>query len=615
MAIMPIRAQLYGTYGDNLTWKLDTVPDESSPNILHFKLTLFGYGPTYDFCSGNIGRGFTFHHLANTDSIGLPEGLTCIGCNSFYNFYSVKSLRVPSTVTRISNYAFWNTTALCNLLLPEGLTYIGDYAFESGYALSELNLPSTIDTLGSLAFANIAMLSRVSCPSPPPPVISSNTFNKEYGDSITVYVPFEAISTYQADALWSRFPITYIRQDEYTGTCGDDLTWRFVTADSTLYIYGSGAMTYEGTAPWALLMSGIRAVSLPEGLTTIGNGAFNGCTSLTTIAFPTSLTAIGDNAFHGCIRLSDAVLPASLTAIGNGAFSGCNALDIVIPAGVESIGAASFRSTHGSTLTIPNSVTSLGDSLCYECGNLTSVNIGSGVTAIPGYAFYNCEALHSISMPETVTSIGQCAFYRCLTLNSINWPATLQRINDYAFYACQAMPSPQLYEGLTHLGLGAFAICISITEVDLPESLTAIGNGAFGTCHALHRVSIGSGITSLPQQSFMGCNALDTIVCHAPEPPTLGSTAFYNTTPANIHLFVPLAGYTAYETADTWSDMILDFIHGVDADGTHNGFTWHYDHTAGTLRIDGSGALPAHFDAAAPWHPVNDSIKIGRAHV
>ena len=181
-----------------------------------------------------------------------------------------------------------------------------------------------------------------------------------------------------------------------TGTCGDNLQWAYDTDTHALTITGSGDMwdySYWGDdTPWAQVAVEITSLSLPDGLTSIGRGAFLGCSSLTSITIPNSVTSIGYGAFSGCSSLTSITIPNSVTSIGTSAFLDCTSL---------------------TSVTIGNSVTSIGNGAFGGCSSLTSITIPNSVTSIEDNAFYDCSSLTSVTIPNSVISIGSGAFYHC----------------------------------------------------------------------------------------------------------------------------------------------------------------------------------------------------------
>ena len=133
-----------------------------------------------------------------------------------------------------------------------------------------------------------------------------------------------------------------------SGTCGDNLTWTLDDA-GTLTISGTGAMDdYGGDAPWYAWRNDIKAVSIPDGVTTIGLEAFSGCTSLTSVTIPDSVTSIGVDAFYSCTSLTSVTIPDGVTSIGEFSFQRCTSLtSVTIGNGVTSIGHSAFSGCTG----------------------------------------------------------------------------------------------------------------------------------------------------------------------------------------------------------------------------------------------------------------------------
>ena len=160
----------------------------------------------------------------------------------------------------------------------------------------------------------------------------------------------------------------------------------------------------------------IELYAIPDSVISIGDRAFSGCRSLSSIVIPNSVNSIGDRAFSGCRSLSCIVIPDSVTNIGEGAFSGCSSL---------------------SSIVIPNSVTSIEKGAFYYCSSLSSIVIPDSVTSIGDTTFANCHSLSSIVIPSSVTSIGKSAFSYCRSLSEIVIPSSVTSIGDRAFHKCK----------------------------------------------------------------------------------------------------------------------------------------------------------------------------------
>ena len=192
--------------------------------------------------------------------------------------------------------------------------------------------------------------------------------------------------------------------------------------------------------------SDVKKIVIEDGVTSIGDYAFRGCSSLTSITLPDSVTSIGDCAFVFCVGLS--------------------------------------------SITLPDSVTSIGDSAFKNCSSLTSITIPDRVTSIEPYAFDNCSSLTSITIPNSITSIGASAFYNCRSLTSITIPDRVTSIESRAFTGCSSLTSITIPDSVTSIGYATFAGCSSLTSITIPDSVTSIGESAFSNCSSLQTISL-----------------------------------------------------------------------------------------------------------------------------
>ena len=162
------------------------------------------------------------------------------------------------------------------------------------------------------------------------------------------------------------------------------------------------------------------------------------------------VVAIGDRAFWGCYSLTSIKIPDSVTSIGGNPFVGCDALQIDISPDHPTIALIDnalfykpekrlvtyLESSKAETYTIPQGILSIGDAAFGLCDSLTSITIPDSVTSIGDAAFGLCDSLTSITIPDSVTSIGDYAFYRCRNLTSVTIPGSVTSIGDDAFFDC-----------------------------------------------------------------------------------------------------------------------------------------------------------------------------------
>ena len=193
--------------------------------------------------------------------------------------------------------------------------------------------------------------------------------------------------------------------------------------------------------------SNITTVIIPDSITTIGNYAFQSCSSLTGVTIPDSVTTIGDNAFSWCSSLTSVTIGDSVTTIGNNAFSNCSKLtSVIIPDSVTTIGGSVFSYCNSALYTEYEYGLYVGDAsnpykmlVGLVSKNLSTYTIHEDTRYIQGEVFNNCSRLVSIDIPDSVTAIGDYAFYYCSSLTSLTIPDSVTSIGYAAFNACFAL--------------------------------------------------------------------------------------------------------------------------------------------------------------------------------
>ena len=260
--------------------------------------------------------------------ITLPDSINEIGDGAFGGCNNLESVVIPDSITSIGDYTFSGCLSLTSISVHENLTSIGDFAFYFCYNLASIIIPDSVTNIGEFAFDGCSALI-IYCEAASKPNSWNNNWNSNWNSNCIV--------------VW----------DCYNNEIADDGAI-YTIIDNIRYALKDGEATIV-KQPIAISGNFVipKIVTYKEqnyDIKYIGDNAFDGCSSLTSIVIPDNITSIGKNAFSGCSNLMSIVIPDSITSIGDEAFSSCSSL---------------------ASIFIPDSVTNIGNYLFANCGNIT----------------------------------------------------------------------------------------------------------------------------------------------------------------------------------------------------------------------------------------------------
>jgi hypothetical protein len=453
----------------------------------------------------------------------IKDSTRVIADYAFYQCYKLTSITIPESVTSIGGSAFYGCSSLASIIIPNSVTVIGEEAFRDCSVLTSITIPKGVTSIGEDAFGGCSSLTSV---------VWNATNCKDFSD--TYAAPFNG---------FSNISFTFGDNVEHIPAylCYGITHLQSIVIPEGVTSIGESAFEY---------CSNLTSITIPNSVTNIGNSAFADCSSLTSITIPNSVTSIGGSAFYGCSSLASIAMSNSLKSIEGGTFYGCSSLtSITIPNSVTSIGYSAFRECSSLTsITIPNSVTSIGDpdagpttavGAFYGCSSLTSVvwnatnyeniskevnspfyrvhsqitsfTFGDSVKSIPAYLCSGMKNLQSIVIPNSVKNIDRRAFYECTAIESVEWNA----INcNVKFYENDVNPMLFYY---SREQISSFAFGDNVEFI--PQRL----------CYGMDKLKsivIPNSVTNIGNSAFSGCSSLTSITI--PNSVTnIGNSAFY----------------------------------------------------------------------------------------
>lgn len=225
--------------------------------------------------------------------------------------------------------------------------------------------------------------------------------------------------------------------------------------------------------------TGLKEIELPESLTTLDYNAFSYCASLSSVKIPGKVERISPYSFYKCSNLQKVELAEGIKFIDNQAFYYCNHLQSInFPSTLTSIGYEAFRETDLSEVNIPGSVENIGSNAFYRNKNLKKLTFGEGLVNIEGTAFSECVSIDSIVCPSTLRTIGDATFSGCKNLKQISLNEGLVSINSYAFSGCTGLTDIVLPSTLEYCKGFAFNECGNIKTIETRSVLPPTTDGS-----------------------------------------------------------------------------------------------------------------------------------------
>lgn len=313
-------------------------------------------------CNPLIYTGKLYINGTLATDIVIPDNVTRINNNSFYNCDSLTSVTIPDSVTSIGNYAFENCDSLTSIAIPDSVTSIGSLAFTGCDLLETISIGKNVLDIGNYAFTSCNSLSK----------INVNSENSSF--------------------------------------CSNDGVL-FNKNNSRLIFYPKGRKETK--------------YNIPYGTLEICESAFYNCDILTEISIPNTLETIGGMAFMSCTSLTSINLPDSVENIGHLAFSDCTSLStITLSKNIVNLGGEVFSNTKyiKNPDNWENDVIYIGNYLI-EAKRTVADNylIKPNTKIIASFSFYGCSSLTTITIPSTVKNVGEYSFFDCKSLKTVKF--------------------------------------------------------------------------------------------------------------------------------------------------------------------------------------------------
>ena len=442
---------------------------------------------------------YAFAYNRNLKDLVIPEGVTLIGKNAFYES-SIETVVIPSTVTEMGNAVF-HFSDLKQITFtdtpdnPSQLVKIGSNIL-SCTKIVELVLP---DKLSDFSFSGTSTSNYIAGYVDTLKSVTTGASMKVIPDGMTAYTPnLETLnmqegierfgwifSSYYYIGEYGEHKMTSITIPASVKTIANNAFCDMINLKTVTFAEGS-QLESIGDYAFRNCLALETVNGLPASLATMGKEVFRDCTALTTIDLSaTAVTAIAEKTFWNTNSMTSIALPQGLVTIGNNAFTNAGLQNLAVPASVTSIGVSAFEGAALETVTFPTAsvLTTLGASAFKDTAKLETVTLPNILATIEAGAFEN-SAVKTVVMadqniPSSLNTIGDGAFMNCQNLKEFAHLEQVTTIGERAFMNCVSLENTVVSDTLTSLGAMAFAFDNKLTTAYIPANLYELGGNPY----------------------------------------------------------------------------------------------------------------------------------------